>query len=235
MKRQRHFTLIELLVVVAIIAILAAMLMPALAKAREYARSVSCLANLKQIGMSYMFYADDHDGYMPPSWGSNDHPVPAAGPTSRWGWQNQTKPNAIYADLLINANYNPVELWDCPAVEIHGTGDPTRLPEYAMSMFFSHDAWNNGTIGRPGDPYRVASRTDGYKYEWWDMNERGFLVADTGGGKQRFPVCLADVLGAVKPCPPRLGSERCLLRRTRRGDAEPLFLALRRRRRHLGR
>lgn len=65
MKRNKGFTLIELLVVIAIIAILAAILFPVFAKAREKARQTACLSNSKQLGLAIMQYVQDYDELFP--------------------------------------------------------------------------------------------------------------------------------------------------------------------------
>ena len=72
----RGFTLIELLVVIAIIAILAAILFPVFARAREQARKTACLSNTKQMGLAHLMYAQDYDEtFCPPSFGACDTPL----------------------------------------------------------------------------------------------------------------------------------------------------------------
>ncbi len=81
MKAKKGFTLIELLVVVAIIAVLVALLLPAMASARENARVLRCTSNVRQIGLAFMYYLDDYDGYLPPGY--------VHGTNETWFWKLQ--------------------------------------------------------------------------------------------------------------------------------------------------
>jgi len=74
--RGRGFTLVELLTVIAIIAVLAAIIFPAFSTARGKARQVSCVSNLKQIGLGFQMYAQDYDGYLPYARDASDAFVP---------------------------------------------------------------------------------------------------------------------------------------------------------------
>jgi prepilin-type N-terminal cleavage/methylation domain-containing protein len=78
-ETRRGFTLIELLVVIAIIAILASILFPVFARARENARRTSCVSNLKQIGLGMMQYVQDYDEAYPPSYVANSATPPHGG------------------------------------------------------------------------------------------------------------------------------------------------------------
>ncbi len=72
MSKRRGFTLIELLVVIAIIALLMAILMPALQRVKGQAQSVTCQARPRQWGFMFNFYIDDYDGYFNEGWGNNE-------------------------------------------------------------------------------------------------------------------------------------------------------------------
>lgn len=95
-NRNKGFTLIELLVVIAIIAILAAILFPVFAKAREAARSTSCLSNIKQLGTSFAMYVSENDDVLPVP---NYEAGVAAGDSIAFGWTGEAPaPSQAYAE-----------------------------------------------------------------------------------------------------------------------------------------
>jgi len=128
MRAPRGFTLIELLVVIAIIAILAAILFPVFARAREKARQSSCLSNLKQIGTSVLMYAQDYDEMYPIN--TNITANPAAQIPLTW-------PNRLMPYI------KNTQLFKCPsdgrAPAVDFPGCRPILESYAWNAYFGRE------------------------------------------------------------------------------------------------
>src|SRR5436190_10569693 len=120
MKRQPRsaFTLIELLVVIAIITILAAILFPVFAQAREKARSASCESNLKQLSMGLLMYAQDNDEQFPQAYATGQTVVPDGG---WWATGSYFWPQIVYP------YFKNTKVFTCPS----GISVPTSVSALA--------------------------------------------------------------------------------------------------------
>jgi prepilin-type N-terminal cleavage/methylation domain-containing protein len=147
--RRPAFTLIELLVTVAIIALLLAILIPSLNKARDQAKLVTCMSNLKQFGIAFTLYAADHRHQPPPNrYYSND---PKKGD---WWYFRHMLLRYVPAEQLTQDKDGFFGVFACPAERLAGRA-------YTMSIWacnfakFQEQMFPNRTGGTPFNPYSI--------------------------------------------------------------------------------
>ncbi len=174
--KHRGFTLIELLVVIAIIAILAAILFPVFARAREKARQASCLSNIKQITLGTLMYVQDYDERLPRLYYRD-----AAGA--------MTSITMMIEPYLMNT-----QIWNCPSgdmetasvgglplrsysfqqfLDFQKLASVKRVAETVMWFDGTQDSWGPGRGYNPGNGHRTDDVTGKDNNCWWDTSANG--------------------------------------------------------------
>lgn len=174
-SRRNAFTLIELLVVIAIIAILAAILFPAFAKARENARRTACASNFRQIGLGMMQYTQDYDETMP-LFSYNGYTGYDGADGARW------------ADLIY-PYIKSTQVFDCPSgtknMKTYAGGQFYDITSYSYGFVTPSSSQPVGCAGRPLAAIEEPSTTlmvieDGRQDDGAGAETQGRLIPSVG-------------------------------------------------------
>ena len=169
-KTGRNFTLVELLIVIAIIAILAGMLLPALNKARETSRTVSCVNNLKQCGLGFTLYTGQCNDYLPPVFSPNGGPLwtnwmignaygASESGTSRKGFittkqlhcpsmREQKTGDSEWKFFTSDYGINEGLIADAAGGSVYTSGKLASLKNASVKILLT-DSWRNASTGKP--------------------------------------------------------------------------------------
>ena len=183
MRRRKAFSLVELVVVIGIIAVLIALLMPALGRARAEANRVACMGNLRQLLQAQLMYSSDSRGFLTyPNWGHDRQSVDSVWPV---GWlyaqgqvSNPPAPDDVKGGALFRY-LNDVRVYRCP---LHPVGDASadgtdRLTSYIMNGAVC----GYGSVGhKAAEPVRWMPswkvtdwRQPSEQILWWEAEEAG--------------------------------------------------------------
>lgn len=169
MTRTRAFTLFELLVVIAIIAILAALLLPALSRAKDQARTIQCLNNLRQLHLSWHMYGGDH-GRLARNW---DYSLGFAPPGANWvsgtmhydtmlvffGHPSDSTNDTLLVDnrkTMLAPYLRTAAVFKCPSDHSYAIRDSRRYPRvrsYSMNEYVGDPINERGELGLLSDPF----------------------------------------------------------------------------------
>lgn len=185
--RGSGFTLIELLVVIAIIAILAAILFPVFAQAREKARAISCISNEKQLGLALIQYSEDYDEYIANAWYNdyaNSRDLP--GNNIAYKWMDAVYPYVKSTKVYTCPDFQDVENWGDtgdyePWTTFTANPDTQHWGSYGINATY----WNTGSnpdcaspagnsayhiklsqLAHPSTTVWVADTDGPYQFDW---------------------------------------------------------------------